>query len=45
MVDDQWLPETGLVTAALKLQRNPLREFYNGDGGALAEMDYQFPKD
>merc|ERR1712070_676007 len=45
VVDDQWLPETGLVTAALKLQRNPLREFYNGDGGALAEMDYQFPTD
>merc|ERR1712023_466982 len=35
VVDDQWLPETGLVTAALKLQRNPLREFYNGDGGVL----------
>ena len=30
VVDDQWVPESGLVTAALKLQRNPLREFYNG---------------
>lgn len=45
VVDDQWVPESGLVTAALKLQRNPLREFYNGDGGVLASMEYQFPKD
>jgi len=44
VVDDQWLPTNGLVTAALKLQRIPLREKYNVDGGVLASMGYQFPK-
>lgn len=38
-----WTPETGLVTASLKVQRNPLREYYNGDTGLLAAMDYRFP--
>jgi len=43
-IDDEiWTPETGLVTAALKLQRNPLRAFYNKPGGLLEAMDYRFP--
>uniref|UniRef100_A0A7S4RJ72 AMP-dependent synthetase/ligase domain-containing protein n=1 Tax=Alexandrium monilatum TaxID=311494 RepID=A0A7S4RJ72_9DINO len=42
-VDDaKWTPETGLVTASLKLQRNPLRNYYNGAGGLLEQMDYRF---
>lgn len=42
-VDDAvWLPEHGLVTASLKVQRNPLRTFYNKPGGLLAQMDYSF---
>lgn len=38
-----WTPESGLVTASLKLQRNPLREYYNKPDGILAQMDYSFP--
>ena len=41
-VDDEiWTPESGLVTASLKVARNPLREFYNET--LLKDMDYQFP--
>lgn len=43
-VDDCiWTPETGLVTASLKVQRNPLRANYNSDGDLLEQMDYRFP--
>ena len=35
--------ENGLVTASMKLQRNPLREHYNGPGGLLDQMGYRFP--
>merc|ERR1712032_1656428 len=42
-VDDlTWTPENGLTTASLKLQRNPLRTYYNSPGGLLAQLDYQF---
>lgn len=44
-VDDLiWLPEAGLVTASLKVQRNPLRTHYTAAGGLLEQMNYQFPK-
>eukprot|EP00440_Ansanella_granifera_P010633 gb/GFBE01011539.1/.p1 GENE.gb/GFBE01011539.1/~~gb/GFBE01011539.1/.p1 ORF type:complete len:732 (+),score=136.08 gb/GFBE01011539.1/:1-2196(+) len=43
-VDDTvWSPENGLVTASLKVQRNPLRAYYNAPGGLLDQMDYRFP--
>jgi len=42
-VDDLvWTPENGLTTASLKIQRNPLRNHYDGSGGLLAQMDYSF---
>jgi long-chain acyl-CoA synthetase len=42
-VDDLiWTPENGLTTASLKIQRNPLRNHYNGPGGLLSHMDYTF---
>jgi long-chain acyl-CoA synthetase len=43
VVDDMWMPEGGLVTASMKLQRNPLREFYNTPGGVLEQLGYRFP--
>ncbi|CAE8607106.1 unnamed protein product [Polarella glacialis] len=42
--DTMWTPETGLVTASLKVQRNPLREHYNKPGGPLDQMSYRFPE-
>merc|ERR1712194_184220 len=42
-VDDLvWTPENGLTTASMKIQRNPLRTQYNGPGGLLAQMGYDF---
>jgi long-chain acyl-CoA synthetase len=41
--DAIWTPESGLVTASLKVQRNPIRNHYNGAGGLLEQMDYKFP--
>jgi len=43
VTDDIWTPETGLVTASLKVQRNPLRLHYNEPAGLLEQMDYKFP--
>ena len=31
LVDDMWLPETGLVTAAFKLKRKPIQTKYQPD--------------
>jgi long-chain acyl-CoA synthetase len=47
IVDDVWRPdgEPALITAAMKVKRNEIREFYNGDGGALAQMQYRFIRD
>ena len=28
---EAWLPETGMVTAAFKLKRKPIQEFYQAD--------------
>jgi long-chain acyl-CoA synthetase len=42
--DAVWTPETGLVTASLKVQRNPLRSYYNEEGGLLDQMSYKFPE-
>jgi len=42
-IDDTiWTPETGLVTASMKVQRNALRQFYNLPGGHLDKMGYLF---
>jgi len=43
VVDDIWTPETGLVTAALKVNRNNLRKTYAGNG-VLSNMGYEFPQ-
>jgi len=43
VVDDIWTPETGLVTAALKVNRNNLRSKYAGNG-VLSKMGYEFPQ-
>jgi len=43
VTDEIWTPESGLVTASLKLQRNPLREHYNKEGSLLEQMGYRFP--
>merc|ERR1712151_143240 len=42
--DELWTPENGLTTASMKVQRNPLREFYNKHGGLLDQMGYRFPE-
>jgi len=43
-VDDTiWTPLDGLVTASMKVQRNPLRDYYNKPGGLLDMMGYRFP--
>jgi len=38
-----WTADSGLVTASMKVQRNPIRSHYNGVGGLLEQMDYKFP--
>ena len=44
-IDDKiWTPETGLVTASMKVQRNAIRKHYNQPGGLLDKMGYRFPE-
>ena len=41
--DNIWTPESGLVTASMKLQRNAVRKYHNAPGGLLDAMGYRFP--
>jgi long-chain acyl-CoA synthetase len=41
ITDDVWTPESGLVTASMKVARNPIRDKYNDT--LLDEMGYKFP--
>jgi long-subunit acyl-CoA synthetase (AMP-forming) len=35
LVEETWLPDTGLVTATFKLKRNAIEKFYKSDLDAL----------